>query len=86
METLERLQELAQSADLMVLESNDIVRLIWDEDQGGNESERINLLRQELSDLIDAAQSAREDDGQLHIEISTELVDVERLQSWTDLI
>jgi hypothetical protein len=82
MKNLELLQELSESADMMVLESNNEVRLVWDEVQGKGENKRLNARKKALKELVKVASSVVKDDGCLHLTLSRDLVDVEKLENW----
>ena len=74
------LQELANSADMMVLENNNEVRLIWDEGQGKGENKRLNARKKELKELVKVSSSVVKDDGALHVNVSLGLVSLEKLE------
>jgi len=80
MENLQLLQDLAMSADLMLIEEHNIVRLIWDVEQGSGENKRLNARKRELKELIKVSQSVVKDDGNLHVCVSMDLVNIEELK------
>tara|TARA_R100001460_G_scaffold104507_1_gene150252 strand:+ start:2032 stop:2292 length:261 start_codon:yes stop_codon:yes gene_type:complete len=86
MKNLQLLQELAMSADFMVLEKNNIVRLVWDEVQGVGDNKRLNARKKELKELVNVAESVVKDDGNLHVSVSMELVNVQELESWVEML
>ena len=86
MKNLQLLQELAMSADFMVLEKNNIVRLVWDEVQGVGDNKRFNERKKELKELVNVAESVVKDDGNLHVSVSMELVNVQELESWVEML
>ena len=86
MKNLQLLQELAMSADFMVLEKNNIVRLVWDEVQGVGDNKRLNARKKELKELVNVAESLVKDDGNLHVSVSMELVNVQELESWVEML
>jgi len=82
MKNLQLLQDLAMSADLMLIEENNIVRLIWDEGQGSGENKRLNARKKQLKELVKVSESVVKDDGNLHVSVSMDLVNVQELKSW----
>ena len=83
MNNQELLQELAQSAEMMLLEDG-LVRLIWDEGQGKGENQRLNSRKKQLKELVDVSENVFKDDGMLHISVSESLLNVEKLKSWVE--
>jgi len=81
MKNLELLQELSESADMMVLELNNEVRLVWDWDKE-KENAYEKFLKSALKELVEVASSVVKDDGNLHVTVSRDLVDVEKLENW----
>jgi len=79
------LQELAESADMMVLEEN-TVRLVWDEGQGKGENKRLNERKKALKELVAVSKNVVKDDGCLHVEVSRDLLNVKELEVWVELL